>query len=80
MKKKQHKLGKSFGEKGQSLLENDIKRWVTSGLFDRGPARRSFMLDLDDSSIEKLFSEDDQKEILEDLPSQTPHSETADHC
>ncbi|KAG9062575.1 hypothetical protein KI688_005490 [Linnemannia hyalina] len=70
----------SLARKVEGLLENDIKRWVTSGFFDRGPyALHSFMLDLDDPSVEKLFSEDDWKEILEDLPSQTPYSEAADH-
>ncbi|KAG0335311.1 hypothetical protein BG004_008499, partial [Podila humilis] len=97
IRKKQHKLGNSFGEKGRRSFGERFEalgnKWILrSGtvvenvLYLAGSrvgcetysAFHSFMLDLDDPSVEKLFSEDDWKEIIDGLPSQTPYSEAAD--
>ncbi|KAF8923259.1 hypothetical protein BGZ58_003187, partial [Dissophora ornata] len=80
---------RSFGERYQALGDKWVLQsgvCVENVLYLAGiradcktySALHSFMIDLDDPSVEKLFSVDDWKEITADLPSQTPYSELAD--
>ncbi|KAF9915691.1 hypothetical protein FBU30_001805 [Linnemannia zychae] len=80
---------RSFGERFQALGEKWVLRSgrvVENILYLAGSkaecetysALHSIMIDLDDPSVEKLFSEEEWTEIIEDLPCQSQYSETAD--
>ncbi|KAF9158043.1 hypothetical protein BGX20_003582 [Mortierella sp. AD010] len=77
---------KSFGERYQALGDKWVLQsgvCVENVLYLAGIKKDcetySFMIDIDDESVKKLFSVNDWKEITADLPSQTPYSEEADH-